>query len=104
MGDTKQVDHILMVISTSYQIRSASGNLGKQEITKTNKMNITTFNVRSLNKDENLIELEEELKNLKWDRLAEVKRRGKYNIAIWQRFLLRRKRRRKFGWGKFPDL
>lgn len=57
---------------------------GSKKSLKTTNLNIATLNVRSLNKDEKIYELEEEIKDLNWDiiGLAEVKRKGEERITL----------------------
>lgn len=48
------------------------------------KLNIGTYNIRSMNKDEKIYELEEELSKIKWDiiGLAETRRKGESRIHL----------------------
>ncbi|XP_072375998.1 uncharacterized protein [Diabrotica undecimpunctata] len=57
---------------------------GKQEIANTTRLNIATLNIRSLSKDEKVHELEEDIKDLKWDiiGLAEEKRKEEECITL----------------------
>ena len=53
--------------------------LGRKEGAKNHRFYLGTFNVRTLNKDEHIEEIEEDLQNIKWDiiGLAETRRNGR---------------------------
>ncbi|XP_072392084.1 uncharacterized protein [Diabrotica undecimpunctata] len=57
---------------------------GSKKSLKTTPLNIAPLNIKSLRKDEKVYELEEDIKDLKWDiiGLAEVKRKGEEFITL----------------------